>query len=89
MLFGGIRRLPEGQGAYPRPEGAACTEWLAADGRFHLDHRGALALGEAATPELAILRRRAEMDGLREDLASLEETAALLDGTVEAVTSMI
>ncbi len=58
-LFGDVRLLPQGAAPYPLPEpGPGCTQWLERSGRFHLDHRGVVSMGQSALPALGILRRR-------------------------------
>ena len=72
-LYGGVRLHPAGPLPHPLPQGdSPCTEWLAADGRFHIDHRTVVAMGAGEVTNGGILRRRGEILALEQSLAELE-----------------
>ncbi|MEE8555777.1 MAG: hypothetical protein V3T00_07940, partial [bacterium] len=77
VLFGDVRLLPQGTAPYPMPEpGPGCTQWLERSGRFHLDYRGVVAMGQSAEPALGILRRRGEIEAAEKSLGELAQAAA-------------
>ena len=93
VLFGGTRLLPAGSAPHPLPQPlGGGVGWLAGDGAWHIDPQARITLGRAAEPAAGILRRRAEIATLGEQLEQRDgQLDALLDeektlaGKIEAL----
>jgi chromosome segregation protein len=85
-LFGAVGLLPAGAPPQPPPDGAG-HEWLAQDGRFHVDPKSVLTLGRSAAPAMGILRRREEIEHLQTHLGELERQQADLRAQGEALAA--
>ena len=90
VLFAAARVLPPGTEPYPLPELAAgCAQWLEGAGRYQLDHNGVIALGKSAAPAAAILRRRTEMEAMRERLLANQARVGELRERRDVLTAEI
>jgi chromosome segregation protein len=88
-LFGAVKVLERGAPPVPPADLAAAapgTEWISADGRFHVDGKAVLTLGKPASPAVGLLRRRQEIEGLQSRLDALDGqlAEALAEGRATA-----